>query len=371
MPKKRIIVSVTSDLFTDNRVQRVCAFLVKNDFEVTLIGRKLKTSGSMPALPYKTKRFRMVFTKGPLFYGFFNLRLFFYLLFHKADILLANDLDTLLANYWALKFKSKCKLMYDSHEYFTGVPELENKPRVQKFWKRIERKGIPKATHIYTVNESIADLYRKEYKVHVDVVRNISDIPENIQKKTRSELGLPIDKKIIIFQGAGINVQRGAEELIEAMLFVENAILLFVGSGDVIGQLKQMVLQNNLHNKVMFVDKKPYAELLNYTSLADIGVSLDKDTNLNYRFSLPNKIFDYLHCGIPMVVSNLPEIKKIVEGYDVGIVTEGHAPDQIAKSLNMLLNDHDLYKHLQANTKKASAGLTWKNECSVLEKIYL
>ena len=197
MQKQTVIVSVTNDLFTDNRVRKVCEFLVKHNFDVTLVGRKLKNSSDLPSLSYKTKRFRLLFTKGALFYANYNLRLFFYLIFHKADILVANDLDTLYANHWAKKFKRKCKLIYDSHEYFIGVPELISRPRVQNFWRRIEKRTLPKADKMYTVNESIAELYRKEYNREIFVVRNIADVLPIHQTKTRKELGLPENKKIV------------------------------------------------------------------------------------------------------------------------------------------------------------------------------
>ena len=371
VPSKKIIVSVTNDLYTDNRVRKVCEFLIKHDFEVTLVGRKLKNSADLPALPYKTKRFRLPFTKGALFYASYNLRLFFYLLFHKADVLLANDLDTLLANHWARKLKRHCKLVYDSHEYFIGVPELVERPRVQKFWRRIEKRCLPKVDRMYTVNESIAKLYRNEYNIAIEIVRNISDAPASFPKKTRSELGLPEDKKIVIFQGAGINIQRGAEELIEAIPLVKNAILIFVGSGDVIEQLKQKVKIEKQEQHILFFGKKPYLELLNYTAVSDVGVSLDKDTNINYRYSLPNKIFDYINCGIPLLVSDLPEVRSIVDTYEIGLVVPSHQPTAIAASLRQLLEDDALYTKLKTNTQKAAAALTWENECKVLEKIYL
>lgn len=371
MASKRIIVSVINDLATDNRVRRVCDFLHRHGFEVILVGRKLPNSLPINDRPYKTKRFWLPFTKGALFYATYNIRLLIYLLFKRSDLLLANDLDTLLANTWALKFKPNCKLIYDSHEYFTGVPELVNRPKVQKIWTRIEQKCMPKIHRMYTVNESIAQLYKEQYKIHVDVVRNISEIPANFKPKNRQELGLPADKRIVILQGAGINIQRGAEEMIEAIQHVRNAVLLFVGGGDVMDQLKEIVKKNKWEHTVIFIGKVPYHELLSYTSNADIGVSMDKDTNINYRFSLPNKLFDYLHCHIPVIVSDLPEIKKIVEKYDVGVVCKSHDPSEISNTLNTLFSDTQRYQHIRENTKRASAELTWEAECKVLEKIYL
>ena len=134
MAKKKIIVCVSNDLATDQRVKKVCAFLHENNFEITLVGRKLKDSHPVSDRPYKIKRFNLWFNKGALFYANLNTRLFFYLLFHKSDWLLANDLDTLPANYYAKKFGRKRILVYDSHEIFCEVPELQNHPKKKKIW---------------------------------------------------------------------------------------------------------------------------------------------------------------------------------------------------------------------------------------------
>ena len=362
---------MTNDLFTDNRVKKVCEYLVKHNFDVTLVGRKLPESSDLPLLAYKTKRFPLWFKKGFMFYATYNIRLFLYLLFHRADVLVANDLDTLYANHWARKFKRNCRLIYDAHEYFTGVPELVEKPRVQRFWKWIERRTVPKTDKMYTVNESIAGLYKKEYPREIFVVRNIADSKNLVFNKTRKDLGLPADQRIVIFQGAGINIQRGAEEMIDAIQLVDGAVLVFVGGGDVINELKEKVRVKNLGEKILFFDKRPYAEMMNFTAVSDLGVSLDKDTNVNYRYSLPNKIFDYIHAGIPLLVSDLPEVRKIIDEYRVGLVCPSHDPGIIAESLELMLSDRNFYASLKENTKKAAHVLTWENECRVLEKIYL
>lgn len=368
--KGRTIVSVTNDIYTDQRVRKICEFLVAEGYEVTLVGRKLKHSKTLPKTAYKTVRFPLWFTKGALFYANYNLRLFFYLLFHKADLLLSNDLDTLYANHWARKFKRNCRLVYDSHEYYIGVPELVSRPRIQKFWRSIERRTLPKADVMYTVNGSIAKIYREEYNREVKVVRNISDFKGVSTTKTRTELGLPEDKHIIIIQGAGINIDRGAEEMMEAVQLVDNALLIFVGDGDVVPILKEKAERENLTNRVLFFGKRPYEELMQFTMVSDVGISMDKDTNINYRFSLPNKIFDYIHAGIPLLVSDLAEVKRIVEGYHVGLVCPSHDPQIIADYLKKILLDESLKTTLKANTKKASQDLTWENECAVLKTIF-
>jgi hypothetical protein len=154
MNKPKIIVSVTNDLVTDNRVDKVCRFLLNEGFEVLLVGRKLKTSLAMPQRPYATKRMKLLCTKGALFYAEYNLRLFFLLLFRKATHLLANDLDTLLANYLVSKMRRRA-LIYDSHELFTEVPELIHRPKIQRIWESIEGSN----ENLYHVNNWLGHIY--------------------------------------------------------------------------------------------------------------------------------------------------------------------------------------------------------------------
>lgn len=366
----RAIVSVSNDLNTDQRVHKVCLSLQKMGFEVTLVGRLRPDSAPMEQRPYRTKRMKMWWHAGAKFYAFFNLRLFFFLLFRKADVLVSNDLDTLLANRWAKRFK-KAKLVYDSHEYFTEVPELVARPKVQAYWKKIERKCMPAVDAMYTVNNSIAGMYADEYKREVKVVRNLPMQHASFVVKSREELGLPTDRKIILLQGAWINVDRGGEEAVAAMQHVENALLLIAGGGDVIDDLKAEVDRLNLSDKVLFKPKMPYLELRQYTANADIGLSLDKDTNINYRFSLPNKLFDYIHAGTAVLASDLVEVKRIVEDHQVGRIAPGHDPVKLAEVLTQMLSNEEQLMQWKANAKKAAEVLTWENEEAVLRSIYL
>ncbi|MEX2485085.1 MAG: glycosyltransferase [Brumimicrobium sp.] len=368
--KNRVIVSVTNDLYTDQRVHKVCLFLHEKGHDVLLVGRKRRNSIDLERRDYKTKRIKLLFEKGALFYAFYNLRLFVFLLFNKSDVLLSNDLDTLLANYLASKVKGS-KLVYDTHELFTEVPELVSRPKVRKIWLKIEGWMFPKLKHVYTVNQSIADIYMKRYNTHVSVVRNVSPKWESSNISTKKELGLPENKTIIILQGAGINVDRGAEEAIEAMKSVDCAVLIIVGDGDVVPTLKQNVKTQSLEDKVIFYGKKPYNKLMEYTFHADIGLTLDKDTNPNYKYSLPNKVFDYIHAETPIISSNLIEIKRIVERHDVGIVLGEHSSKAISKAINNYIEHPDILLQKKKNCKKAANVECWENEKKVLEEIYM
>lgn len=367
--KKRALVSVTNDLLTDQRVHRTCLTLLELGFEPLLIGRQTRCSLALPQRSYSTLRMKLLFNKGPLFYAEFQLRLLILLLFKNAVLLYSNDLDTLMPNFIISKVKH-CPIIYDSHEYFTGVPELQSHPIKKGMWKMIERTVIPHLNRMITVNDSIAALYHSEYGIEVKVVRNmpVKQFPAT-KVKSRMELGLPKEGKIILLQGAGINVDRGAEEAVQSMKWVKNAVLLIIGGGDAITSLKLMVQKLNLSEKVMFIPKLPFEDLREYTLCADIGLTLDKDTNLNYRYSLPNKLFDYIHAGVPVVASPLQEVKRIVEQYGIGECTASVTPEAIADKVNELLGDDKKLKGYKANTVKAKEELCWENERKTLEEV--
>jgi glycosyltransferase involved in cell wall biosynthesis len=368
---KRAIVSVINDLSTDQRVHKVCTTLHQLGYEVTLVGRQQQKSLPLSPRAYKTKRMFLLFEKGPLFYVSFQMRLFFYLLFRKADVLVANDLDTLLPNYLISKLKS-ANIVYDSHELFCEVPELQNNPLKKKIWKRLEQSIFPKLKYVFTVNDSIAKIYSEEYHVAVKVVRNIPFLATQQQLKpiSKDALSIPLNEKIIVLQGAGINVDRGAEEAVQAMQFVTNAVLFIIGSGDVMEVLKQLVTELQLKEKVIFVGKVPFEKLLQYTHHANLGLTLDKDTNINYRYSLPNKLFDYIHAGVPVLASNLVEIKNIITTYQIGDCIDNHSPQHIADKINTILNNETLLLEWKKNTTIASQKLNWELEEKKLIEVY-
>ena len=365
----QVIVTVSNDLCTDQRVQKVCKSLIDRGHSVRLIGRVLPASLPLH-LPYQTKRFKLWFNTGPLFYINLNLRLFFYLLFARCDAIHSNDLDTLLPS-WLVAGMRRKMLVYDTHEYFTGVPELQKRPLVRSIWEFIERLIFPKLKRIITVNDSIAELYQNRYgNKEIQVIRNIPNAEINIVSNQEFLSVFPPGKFRIILQGNGINVDRGGEEAIEMMKWLDRAVLIIAGNGDVIQQLKENVIAEQLEERVIFMPRMPYNELLGLTQLCDLGLTLDKDTNINYRFSLPNKLFDYLRAGIPVLASDLSEVRKIVETYHTGWIVDKVDPQLMADQINELIDNPDVYLKVKANLAEASNQLSWEKECQVLDKWY-
>jgi glycosyltransferase involved in cell wall biosynthesis len=353
---KRVVISVTTDLSSDQRVQKVCKSLHENGFEVYLIGRFLPDSIPLD-FPFKYHRFRLLFNKGFLFYANFNIRLFFKLCWFKKNILLSNDLDTLLPNYLIGKIFKK-KVVYDSHELFLELPELINRPLVKNCWRLIEKNIIPKLTHCYTVCDAISKHYRNLYGTEFGVIKNLPNKRETQNGVCEKSELKKTGNYLILYQGS-LNIYRGLELMIEAMQFLDNAIFQIVGSGIMRNQLFQKMQKLNLHDKIKFIPRVPPNELQKLTVQADLGVSVEEDKGLNYRYALPNKLFDYLQAGIPILVSNLPEMRKIVDQYKVGEVIIERNPKKLAAQIAQLLEKKDSYKEA---IKKAKNELVWENQ---------
>ncbi len=365
---KRIILSVSNDMSTDQRVDKICRSLISKGHHVEVVCRRLPNSLALDR-PYSVHRMRLIFSKGALFYAEFNFRLFLTLMFKKADILLSNDLDTLLANHLACSLKKDTALVYDSHEYFTEVPELQGR-FARKAWLAIERWIFPSLKHVYTVNQSIADIYQGLYGVDVGVVRNVPDIRRVGARKSRQELGLP-EKNILILQGAGINVDRGAEEAVQAMAELsEDFLLLIIGAGDVMSELKKMVGAMGLAHKVTFIARLPYEELMQFTMNSNLGLSLDKKGSGNYDLALPNKIFDSIAAGIPVLIGPTTEAKRLVEEHEVGTVLSEVTPAGIAAEVKRLFAHVDELARYRKNTEAAAQNLNWKTEEQELFRIF-
>lgn len=364
LKNKRITFTVINDLVTDQRVHRSAQTLHEAGASVTLIGRF--QAESLPVeRDYKTKRLHLLINSGPAFYIFYNIRLFFYLLLKKTDILVAIDLDTLLANYLVSVIRHK-KLVYDAHELFTEMPELVNRKRTQKIWLTLEKWILPKIKHSYTVCKSIAEIYNRQYGINMEVVRNVP-FSRNRDISNTPLKNLP-DKKFVIYQGA-VNIGRGLEMFIDAFEHIDDFIGVIAGTGDIIESLRQRVAGKKLGNKIFILGRLPLDELHHLTCNAALGVSIEEHLGMNYYFALPNKLFDYIQARVPVLVSDLPEMKNIVETYQIGEVVESRSPKAFANQMKRMFmsSDRELW---YANLETAAADLTWEKEKRSLLRIF-
>ncbi len=357
---KSLTFTVINDLTYDQRMQRICSTLAHAGYNVLLIGRKLPSSLSLTRQPYKQKRLKCFFKKGKLMYLEFNLRLVFFLLIVSSDCYCAIDLDTILPNYFASKIKRK-KRVYDAHELFTEQKEIVTRPAIYKLWLKVEKYAIPKFSNGYTVNNFIADEFKRRYGVQYAVLRNLPKL---------SRLQPAPDKKnpFIIYQGA-VNEGRSFETLIPAMRNVKAGLKIY-GNGNFFDKALQLIKDHRLEDKVELKGLVAPAELQQITPTAFAAVMLFEDTGLNQYHSLANRFFDYIMAGVPQVCVAYPEYKTLNNKYGVACLINNIDAETIATALNNLLVYDVYYNGLQQNCLKAREELNWETEEKVLIDFY-
>lgn len=348
---KKIYFTVTNDLTYDQRMHRICSSLADAGFDVVLIGRKLPNSMPLGKKTFNQLLLNCWFPKGKLFYIEFNLRLFFYLLFKKANAICAIDLDTILPCLLISQIK-KIPRVYDAHELFCEMKEVVTRPFIYKCWKFVEWLSVPKFKKGYTVSNLIADELRNLYKVEYEVIRNMPVLSELLQPEQK--------EKYILYQGA-VNEGRSFETLIPAMKDV-HCKLIICGDGNFMQQAKDLVKKNALEEKVVFKGMIAPDELKKYTQGAYIGITLFENKGKSNYFSLANRFFDYINGGIPQLCVEFPVYKEINKEYKVALLIDDLSPECISQSLNNLLDNDVLYYELKNNCMKAREIFNWQHE---------
>jgi glycosyltransferase involved in cell wall biosynthesis len=359
MRPRKIFCTVTTDLSYDQRMIRICTSLAEAGYNVTLVGRQMKSSISLTPQPFKQKRLGCLFEKGKLFYIVYNVRLFFFLLFKKMDCIVAIDLDTILPGYFISRVK-KTKRVYDAHELFCEMKEIATRPAIYAMWKKIEKFAVPKFPDGYTVNQPIAAEFKTMYGVQYEVIRNIA-LVRSLPLKGETE-------KFILYQGA-VNEGRCFETLIPAMQWVDSTLII-CGDGNFMEQARQLVAKNSLQQKVIFKGKITPGELRSITQQAYIGITLFDDAGLSNYYSLANRFFDYLHAGIPQLCIDYPVYREINEQLPIAVLVEDTSATNLAQQLNNLLHNEVLHKELQANCIKAREIYNWQKEEKKLVEFY-
>ncbi len=357
----KVLVSVFNNLYTDQRVEKVCKTLHENGFLVELIGNNWGGNPEMTR-PYFFKRISLRSKILRFAYLEFQWKLYKELM-NSVDhntILHANDLDTLFPNFLVSKIK-KIPLVWDSHEIFTEMPSVTGR-WVQGIWRLIEKSIVPKLRFIMTANDSYADWFEAKYAVaDTVVVRNYPfkvPTPENLPEN---------NPKIILYQGA-INFSRGIDRMIEAMPYIDGAEFHIAGKGPFLEKCKKLVKQLEIENKVKFLGNLHPDELKKVTEKADVGLSIEENNGLSYYYSLPNKISDYIQARVPVVTSDFPEMKKIVEKYGVGELISSHEPFHLAKKVKIVL-EKGRTSYLP-ELEIAAQDLCWENEMPKVLNLY-
>lgn len=362
--KKKIFVAVTNDISTDYRVHKICNYLISKKYNVFVYGRILPNTIPVQR-KYKIVRKTHLFNNNFLFYAEYNIRLFFFLIFRKYDYILANDLDTLPACFFVSKLKN-IALVYDSHELFSESVELQGRKFVKGFWQKLEDFFLPRIKNSYTVSQSIVDFYNDKYQNKMGLIRNIP-LKKDVLKVQK--VSFPTKNKTILYQGV-LNPGRGIKPMIKALKYIEDLDLIIIGYGKVEQELKNFVIKHQLNNRVYFLGRVDRDKLFNYTKQATLGMVLEEPLGLSFQFSLPNKLFDYIHAEIPIIAGRLPEISRIINDFKVGVLVDDYEPETIAKTIHNLLKDKTLLSKIKNNQQKAKEVLCWEIESKKLDKFF-
>jgi glycosyltransferase involved in cell wall biosynthesis len=350
-----IILAVSNDLSYDQRMHRICGSLARAGWDVTLVGRKRRSSQPLKPFGFKARRLNCLFERGKLFYAVLNFRLFWFLLFRKADVICAIDLDTWLACRWASRLK-RARLAYDAHELFTEVPEVVRRPRIQKTWRRIEKKACTRSDIRYTVSQSIADHFSAKYGYEFRVIRNLPRLSQPTNKEPRTR-----NQELVVFYQGALNEGRCLEHLLHAMTQV-NGRLLIAGEGDLSHKLRSLAAELGLQDKVEFLGWLQPDDLRVATAQATVGFNLLENSGLSYYYSLGNKFFDYIHAGLPQLCADIPEHRRINAQFEVAVLSNTIDPEAIASQLNRMLSAQELLDRLRSNCVIAKGELNWEKE---------
>ncbi|MCY4159408.1 MAG: glycosyltransferase [Bacteroidetes bacterium] len=280
----------------------------------------------------------------------------------KSTIYHASDLYSLPAMHRAARLH-QAKLVFDARELYTHVPATIRRPWVRMIWSTLQHLYLRHTNCIYSVSESIAQHLKKYYRLPaVHVVHNVPGpqrMTPSISLKQR--LNLPSNMKIILHQG-NLQKYRGGPMMVEAMRYTENATLVFMGKGPLRTEIEQLVKTLNLASKVQFTDPVPPDQLLSVTASADIGLTFLEDCCLNHKYALPNKLFEYLAAGVPVIASDLPEIAQVIHQFDVGCVVPSGDVQALGTALDHAIKNTELRQKWASNTSRVQEFFNFETE---------
>jgi glycosyltransferase involved in cell wall biosynthesis len=278
----------------------------------------------------------------------------------RAALWIAHDLETLPT---ALHARARLggAVLYDSHEFFTDSPLTRGDSRR---WERIERRCIGRADAVTTVSGGIARLLAARYGVpEPEVLMNVPHAPDHAggdPVDLRRALDLPAASRIVLYLG-GIQQLRGLDVMIRAIAERDDLVLVMMGPGSPAyrQELEALAASEGVPARIRFLPPVKPSEIRRYALGADVGVVMHKgDQYLSYRYALPNKLFDYLHAGLPVVVSDLPELGGTVLENRVGATCDPGDPASIADAIDRVTADPEL----RANVAAAAPRYTWEIE---------
>ncbi len=378
---KKICMTVLNDFTHDSRVLREAKALQQAGYQVFVFAlfepglKEKETVENIQAVRIPLKTRKILEKTNIRFIRFieFMIRVLAHIKKINPLVCHCHDFNTLPIGYLAKKL-FKTKLIYDSHELESHKAPGEKKDPHWFLWlhRRAEHFFMRKADAIITVGDCIADyLVKQDHIKRPIVVRNIEEEAKEIDYEVmrKKHFNLSQDYKIVIYQG-GLQKWRGIESLIQALKYLDKKIILaLVGDGPLKKNFETMVEKLSLSDRVIFTGWVKPEELLSYTLQADLGTVSSENLCLSYYYTLPSKFFQYIRAGIPLGISDFPDMKKIVNKYDIGVCFNPSDPKDVAKAIKKGFKE-GYYKKLKENVIKIQELFTWDKEKQKLIELY-
>lgn len=287
-----------------------------------------------------------------------------------ADVYHSHDLSSLPIGYMA-KRRTNGKLVYDSHELFTELASLRRLER--PLFRVVERYLINRADEVITVCQSAATILSEKYRIALpNVVMNCPPrvgLRHGATSSLRQNAALADGVPIILYSG-GFITGRALHNVVLSASYLNEGKIVFLGWGSIEQELKALVRDKMLVDRVLFLEPVPPEEVVEYIASASLGVTSFQFTSLNNYYATPNKLFEYIHAGLPVVGSNFPELKRVIEGYRLGKTFDPENPEDIASAINWVLSDKDRYEEMRRNALEAAKIFNWENESKKLLSLY-
>jgi glycosyltransferase involved in cell wall biosynthesis len=295
----------------------------------------------------------------------------------RADIYHAHDLTALPACYIVAKLRRK-PLIFETYELHFPAPDTSI-----AFWRplggllmRLLTVILPRCQGVIAASPLYAQEFSKRYHLsEVIPVRNILGY-RAVEKndRLRNHLGLSLKTRIALYQGA-IQRDRGLEQLVRAASFLEpDIVIVMMGKGYGITQteIEALIAGEGVADRVKIIPAVPYEELLDWTASADIGLTIfPLDYSLSILMTQPNKLFEYLMAGLPVLSSQLGAIEEIIRMYDVGQIVTRVEPEAIGAAINAMLADDSALHRMSNNALEAVKNdLNWEKESLQLLRLY-
>jgi len=368
--KKSVTIAFLGNANFDTRVTNLTNSLINDGFEVKVISFDW-TTPHFNTIIGNTSIYKLVKKKNSLpYYLKFITILFKELSKTNSSIYIAEDIFTLpLVTFFAKK--RKAKLYYNSREFYAFLAALRNRPFVQSIISRLEKYFIRKTDKVLVTGEGDAKFLHEFYSLeNTVVIRNLPLMKPVFDKKDLHQmLNILGCNTILLYQGV-ILEGRGFEPLLDAMKKVENCNLVVLGTGVFQEKYQKLAVKLGLNNRIHFLGNIEQRDLINYTSAADIGIALIENISKSYYYALPNKLFEYIMAGLPVLISNLPQMKKIVLDYEVGEIVNLEDSEEVKSKLEQLITDKNRLKYFKQKTIIASEELNWQNEYQKIKHIF-